>query len=207
VDYFPGTKLPDRFDAYTPADMSDADKIRRIAEQFHLQIESLPEELESRRYPRGRSYSHSASNVLDEIVANYPDMQWTVAAGVLRAGKTSEGEPLSDFERAGQLMRDLRPQRGANRRLSPDQIAQIGRTLDAEHIDLNKILKQYQVVLLKAWNVKRAKQAVKTFCDALEFKRTELTREGRIKRIDPRRWVLQRLLDAEKQFSKNNPHC
>jgi hypothetical protein len=55
---------------------TDRDVVRQIAEESHIPVESLSDDLNQPVYPRGQAFSDYAGNVFDQIAGNYPNMQW-----------------------------------------------------------------------------------------------------------------------------------
>jgi hypothetical protein len=135
-DFLPGTKILEFVSFCLPEPCTDAQLVQKIADELHLQIESLPEELDSRTMPRGRGVFGSATYYLDCIVANYPNMAWKVDDGILRFGvEVPEVQPLRPFDQvAGRLMSEA--PRGSNRRIPDMEYRRIVGEIDRHGLGL-----------------------------------------------------------------------
>jgi hypothetical protein len=87
-----------------PGGSTQADVVRKVAEELHWRISSLPIVLREKRYIRGRTVFHTARAVLDAITEEH-ELGWTVEEGVLRLGVDLRvahrlgGRPRKDDER------------------------------------------------------------------------------------------------------------
>lgn len=129
----------------------------------------LSERLDEIKSIRGRTYFGEVGRKIDDILENYPGMQWWMEKGGLvidtAAPDTSQlsevdTSQLSEFDRmAGKLTFDGTQ----NGRLSADTIRQIADELDRAGFALAKNLQPAQWKPIAAYNQKYSRNAIKTF--------------------------------------------
>jgi hypothetical protein len=116
-----------------PAGSSHFTLIEELAAraQPRIAIEGLSEELKRTTFPRGNTVWEFVGNILDQIVRNYPDLEWWISEKGLNIGaKLPPKSSLSKFdELAGRLLAEAR-KRHAGKYLPRAEYGAIARALD-----------------------------------------------------------------------------
>jgi hypothetical protein len=204
----PGAPLIRDFVTFSmPAGCTHADVIQKIADQLGWRVASLPDQLRRNPIPRGRSVFGSAREVLNQIVANYENLHWTVSDGALRFDVREARIDLSAFdELAGRLMDEAR--RAPNGRILPDEYRRIAAVLDKQGFKPTQWLEGRDRVALKQWNQKHPPDAIHTFSKALERKILRWNERKRVRLISRKialwRAVLKRLNRSLEKRKKRN---
>lgn len=149
------------------------DIVEQIARQseWPIPVESLPKELERNALKRGRTIFGFPGNYFDDIACNYAGMRWWMSEkGLEMAAIANPRSNISTFdELAGRPMSEARPRRLNNGRLPPAEYLKIATALDnAQFKPLNHLERQFRK-LLAEWNQKHPRQAVHSFCKAVEM--------------------------------------
>jgi hypothetical protein len=200
VRFLPGTNIPDWVSCTLPALWTDRQLVQKIADELHLQIESLPEELETDPKPRSKVLYDSATYYLDCIVTRHPNLAWNVADGTLRfAVVIPEVKPLEPFdELAGRLMAEALC---IFKRIPDAKYRQIMADIDRYTWTENGTPKTFRPIEylegecrdnLADWNKKHPRQAHHTFLSAY---------------LDPqfRQGLLRTLYRAKAKYLKAHP--
>jgi len=179
------------------APSTDRDVLEQIARQSKLPIpiESLPDVLNERVHPRGRTLFGFCGNRIDQIACNYPAMQWWISKNGLHMEAIFNSN-LSEFDAlAGKLMSEARPKRGENKRLPNAEYDRIARELDRADLKPLDHLESKHRERLADWNRKYPRKAIKTFSAALSNK---------VPGVNLRRGVYRRLSRAESAWKRQS---
>jgi hypothetical protein len=130
-----------------------------------IPVESLCDELSARSYIRGAVFFGNPGDKLDQITANYVDMQWWVSdKGLNVAILPPEMPTLSRFdELAGRLI----VEHSKEGKLSKDALYEIAKALDQANFSLSEDLQGAQWRPIQQHNIKYSKNAIKTFWEAV----------------------------------------
>ncbi|HTX42848.1 MAG TPA: hypothetical protein VMD25_13510 [Acidobacteriaceae bacterium] len=186
--------VPNPVNFSLPPGCSDADVIRRAATEFNLRIDTLPQQLEERKHPRGKSFLGAAADLFDGITLSHPGLRWSkLTDGVLRFASGTM-RPLNEFDLiAGRLMYELKSNRKSYR-LSSSEWLSVARELDAKRLSPLDHLEPAQKEKLDVYN---RNQRIQIQCWAIAFQRS-----GR--RVnDVRRALKQRLNRACDRYQKS----
>jgi len=148
-----------------PANSTHRHLLEAIANSLQppLAIESLAEELDNQRLPRGQTIFHrSAGDAIDKIAANYERMYWWVSAHGLNMDSVLPApEPLSRFD---ELAGRLYVERSKNGELSDALLLSIAKQLDSAGMKW-KELQPKQREKIAYYNQKHFRRPLKTFED------------------------------------------
>jgi hypothetical protein len=176
---------------------SDAEIIRKIAEELNLQVGPLPPELEEINRTRPRPVFGSASEYLNQIVVCVPNLHWQNEDGVLKF----EFSPIKSIGGhkgiAGRLM--VEAKRSPTNRLSEEQWLSIGRALDERTLDPLDCLEPAQRKVVKDYNKSGVNVHVHTFETAL----TRTGRKGQKVRRAVKQWLNRACAACQPRAKRN----
>jgi hypothetical protein len=78
-----------------PAHCTNRDAVRQIAREFHIPIESLPDDLNQPLLLRGQSIFGFAGDEIDKIAEDYVNMQWWLSDVGLNMAIVTPAKPVS----------------------------------------------------------------------------------------------------------------
>jgi hypothetical protein len=154
------------------APWTERDLVEQIARQSEkrIPIESLPSDLSRDVFPRGRTVFGFPGDYFDQIARNYDNMWWWVSAGGVKMETlASTGPRISEFDKlAGRLMSEARLERLSNGRLPAAQYLEIATDLDKAQFKPVDHLEGRDRKKLAEWNQKHPREAIHSFCRAIE---------------------------------------